>query len=166
MVVHLVTVHFIDGQFTLCGSQISIVRCETGEPNPFVQVLRCPCRSSLDASSSGFSNCFVHSETSFDILGKVVFVGEDDPESGCILDGLAGALRLMGHHGVSGVPENTDIAIVEAGVWLMHVQAPGHTINGVLEEVHTVGIQLVVTAGEDVRYWNLFKYETFLLVLC
>lgn len=89
------------------------MRGQAGETNPLVKVLGSPRARRLDSGSSRLPDPLIEFQPSSDVVRKAgIFTREDYSKSGCILDCLASTLRLVWHHGMGRVSEDTGLILV------------------------------------------------------
>ena len=107
----------------------------------------------------------VELQTSLDVAGKVVLAAENDAERSSVFDCLAGALGLVGHHGMGSIAEDAGLLLVPVRVRLVDVETPGLAFHRVLDKLDTQGVQFAVVASKDLFGSDLFKDKAFGSVL-
>lgn len=106
-----VLIHLLDRQLLLfIANLVQRIIDITGEPDAFGNILSRPRTRSLNPRGAGFPDLLIKAQTSGNIGGEVIFLGENNTQRSGILQCLTRSLALVWHHGVRGIAHNGRLA--------------------------------------------------------
>lgn len=148
--IHIIRVHFLNGQLLLLvlDTVPRIVRV-IRKPDALVNVLPRPSRGRLHPTRPRLAHLLVHLERLADVTAEMA-AAEHDAQARGVFDGHARALALVGHHGVGGVAEDADAALLPARVGLVDPEPPGLDVEAELEVLEDVAVEVGVGVEEFV----------------
>lgn len=141
VLVHVVVVHFFDGQLLLLvGHAVGLGVCIFRQADALIHVLGGPGGRDLYARGPGQANGVVHVQ-GFGNVAPEVLLAEEDAEGGGVLDRHTGALGLVRHHRVARVTQQGHPALNYVGILFVLPDTPRSDLGADLEMFKHLAVQ-------------------------